>query len=354
MIFQLVWTTASEIAFEQKVPLKWHGEFILKNGWENNIKIGFLEGMNLLSKSYLKELECLGYELVDCQPLVARLSKDYPELKRYDTTNKYWYLRWNVLEQLTCDRGGAFDTVIHLDADVVLMADPNELYRDVRGKTFVLEGCPVFTAISCKEWFRAWQNELADFLANPDSYLNEALSIKEQPIKQPREYCNSLYYGPGRFHDQDMLEYLISAGKLPQERTSEVFNSRYFWMQNPINPGEWFDEQFLDTDRLISEQGNGATVGDKKVAFYHFQMNFARYSLQWMQLHKIGMEQLAPKVRGNPENNYLPLLGIIIARAIKYLNWQKDKNRQDIYDMVFKKNPHTGNLYITDIVNSCW
>lgn len=353
MIYQLVWATRDEEVFEQVVPLQWHGEYILNKGWQNNIRVGFLEGIDLLSKDYLRSLEGLGYEVIDCQPLVGKLLKEYPQLNGYDATNKYWLLRWNVLDVLAGECA-TDDTIIHLDADVVLMADPHELCKDVHGKTFVLEGCPVFTAISCKEWFEVWRDELANYLGNPESYLGEALRIREHPLREPREFCNALYYGPGRFHDQDMLEYLISAGKLPQASTSEVFASRFYWMQNPIIPGEWFEEQCPGRRRWITEDENGAIVGDKQIAFYHVQMNFARYCLQWTKLQKVGLASWVPMVRGNPERNYLPISGKILARAIKYLNWGEDKNRRAICRAVLKKNPHTNNTYITDIVNSCW
>ena len=351
MIYQLVWATKDEIQFEQTVPLLWHGEFMARQGWKNNIKIGFMEGISRLSTSYLKDLERVGYEVFDCSSPVKRLLEEYPQLNKYDTTNKYWFLRWNVLDLLARDIPSD-DTIVHLDADVVLLADPKEIYKDVKGKTFVLQGCPVLTAISEKKWFEVWRTELKTFLEAPEAYQREALKIKEEPIKDPRAYCNTLAYGPGRFHDQDMLEYLISAGKLPQAKSKEVFDSKLYWIQNPLLPGEWHKEQCEDSEKRVVVQQGKFFVGEKQIPFYHFQSDFAIFCGHWLLLDKFGLSSLS--TTGHLRTGIESFLGkIMIMKALRYLNRGQIK-KLEIQEAVFQENPRTGNLYITDITNRCW
>ena len=239
-----------------------------------------------------------------------------------------------------------------MDADVVLMADPAELYRDVTGKTFVLQGCPVLTTISNREWFSAWRTELADFLSAPDAYAQRALLLKDRPVRDPRESCNGLFYVPGRFHDQDMLEYLIAAGILPQALTTEVYDSGFYWIQNPLLPGQWHEEQAAGAPREVVERNGVAYVGHKRVAMYHFQSDFAKYCQAWHLLSRCGMGGLAsllkPAGLGRRNSRLVAAVGKLLDTT------QRRISRRAVCEAAFRTNPVTGNLYITDIVNSCW
>lgn len=353
MIYQLVWATKDESAFEQAVPLLWHGNHMSRSGWDHGIKIGFLEGIHLLSKEYLRQLERLGYEIIDCHSLVEEALEEYPELNRYDVPNKYWFLRWNVMDALT-KLNAPDSTVIHCDADVVFMSDPKKICADVHGKTFVLEGCPVLTVISTREWYRVWREELALFLRDPEAYTQNALTIKDEPVMNSREYCNVLCYQAGRFHDQDMLEYLIAAGKLPQSRTEEIFDSPFYWVQNPLFPGEWHREQCGEAKKKIIERSDGTYVGGKRMALYHFQTDFSRYCSQWLQLDRVRLGGWAEVLRLHAEKRRLSVPGQVMGKALELVMRRKNLTKRAVYEGVFRKNRRTGNLYINDIVNSCW
>lgn len=351
MIFQLVWATGDECIFEESIPLLWHGEYLARQGWTNGIKLGFLEGIELLSADYRSKLEHLGYELIDCSTHIAACLQEYPALKTYKKTHRYWFLRWNVLDALTADLEGE-NTVVHLDADVVLMADPAELYQDVMGKTFVLQGCPVMTVISDREWFSVWRTELSAFLRAPEAYAQGALFLKEHPVRDPRESCNGLFYVPGRFHDQDMLEYLIAAGRLPQARTAEVYDSKFYWMQNPLLPGEWHEEQTDGAPRKVIEMDGVARVGNKRVAMYHFQKDFSKYCQTWQLLSSCGMGRMAQVLKPAGSGRHKSRLVAAIGKLLDTM--QRRVSRRAVCEAVFRTNPATGNRYITDIVNSNW
>ena len=354
MIYEFVWTKTDEHAFERSVPLLWHGEHLQKMGWSNEIILVFLEGLNILSKNYRRKLEILGYQILDCHTIANNIiTHEYPQMKYFKQTSKYWFLRWNVLHHLIL-KAIAPQNVIHLDGDVVFMSDPHKIQQDVAGKTFVLQGCPAFTSLNREDWFRVWQKELALFLEDRRRYEFTALAEKEKPTRPSREFCNTCVYEQGRFEDQDMIQFLIAAGRLPQTRTEEIFNSSFYWMQNPLFPGEWFVEQKCGFIKKIVEKEGASFVGQKQIAFYHFQSNFTGYCHSWMLLYKMGLGWLAKTTKENVSTRHKSLHGRVIRRMARLLNHQKTFSRREIYEMVFQKNPKSGNLYITDIVNSCW
>lgn len=350
MMYQFMWTTVGGDALEQSVPVLWHGEHLRRNGWDNPITLCFLQGLELLSASYRSRLAELGYEIVDCAHQVAEIADRYPQCLQLSTTARFWFLRWNVLQALAMESGT--NTVVHLDGDVVLLADPRDLYRDVVGKTFVLQGCPALTVITDQAWFAVWQEELARCLADRNAYVANALKEKEHPQLPDREYCNVSAYGPKRFEDQDMLEYLIAAGRLPQARTSEVYDSGFYWMQNPLLPGEWHEEQAKGMLRQVAERDGIACIGEKRIAFYHFQSDFAKYCRTWQQFTRFGLGSVASllKPAGSGRRN-----SSVVAAAGQLVDLVNRRvNRRAVYEFAFQGNPATGNLNITDIVNSCW
>jgi hypothetical protein len=351
VIYQFVWTTTNDDDFEQMVPILWHGEHLQRNGWSNGIVLCFLEGIELLSKSYLRQLDVVGYTVLDCREIAASHVNGYPGIEKLSRTSQYWFLRWNILKQVTTQNSDGTNS-IHLDGDVVLMCEPRMLINEVEGKTFMLQGCPAFTAINDRAWFNVWQKEMSLFLADRTAYINKALLEKKRPHRADREFCNICAYKPGRFEDQDMLEFLIAAGKLPQASSEEVYNSNFYWIQNPLFPGEWYQEQIAGAEKRIIERKDGSFVGGKRVPFYHFQTDFAIYCRNWLYLTRLGQGWLAEKMRFNSKSRRQPLPAKFATKILDVLN--KKMCRRKVYEVVFQRNPRTGNHYITDIVNSCW
>lgn len=350
MIFQFMWTTVAGDELEQNVPVLWHGEHLRRNGWSNPITLCFMHGLELLSSGYKECLRELGYELVDCAPLVTEITARYPQCRQLSTTSRFWFLRWNVLQILASERGLA--TVVHLDGDVVLLASPSDLLRDIVGKTFMLQGCPALTVISDMTWFNVWQEEFARFLSDRKAYIAKALQEKELPVKPDREYCNICAYGQNRFEDQDMLEYLIAAGQLPQARTAEVFETDFYWIQNPLLPGEWHQEQVGAALKQAVERNGVGWVGDKRIALYHFQKSFTGYCRTWRLLNSLSLGKVAPllKPAGSARRN--SSLVSAAGQLTDMLNLRV--SRRVVYEFAFQRNRLSGNLNITDILNSCW
>jgi hypothetical protein len=352
---QFVWAHRDADTTEQSVPMLWHGQHLRRMGWSNPIVLVFLEGLDRLSSGYTKQLEKLGYEILDCRALAADMVRDiHPRLGALPTTDKYWFLRWSVLGALSKTeviRGQA----IHIDGDLVFTSAPAELEQDVAGKTFILQGNPHFGVISAPHWFDVWQTELNMFLEHRTEYIANALREKRNPAFPPREFCNVCAYGPTRFQDQDLIEYLIAAGRLPQARTRDVFNSRFYWMQNPLMPGEWFEEQRAGEDRRVVEEGSNSLIGRKPLAYYHFLTGFIKYCDVWLDSYTKGAEQSLDSAEFLGKLKRTSALRTAARYvALSLLKLRRVTKRRYMYEPCFTRNPQTGNLFVTDIVNSCW
>jgi hypothetical protein len=355
MMYEFVWALKGDEQTEELVPMLWHGKHIRRMGWSNPIVLVFMEGLGVLSSGYRKRLEELGYEILDCQALAGDIvGSAHPKLRSWPLPDKYWFLRWSVLAHLfetRAIRGQA----IHIDGDVVFASDPSELERDVAGKTFILQGNPHFAVINTLAWFDVWKKELNLFLENRAAYVANALRERNAPTLDPRAFCNVCAYGADRFHDQAMIEYLIAAGRLPQARTPEVFNSQFYWMQNPLMPGEWFDEQRLDERRLVVEEGPDSLVGGKRLAYYHFLTGFIGYCKLWLEAHRRGTESSIDARRFLGKVTRTSAVEAAVRRVARsFLRMRRVTKRRAFYEVCFRRSPHTGNLYVTDIVNSCW
>lgn len=355
MMYQFVWTHRDAQRTEESIPMVWHGQHLRRMGWSNPIVLVFLEGLPLLSKGYQQRLERLGYEILDCHGLAADIVHNvHPKLRGLPPTDKYWFLRWSVLGALL-ERNGIRCQAIQVDGDVVFTSDPIEVERDVAGKTFVLQGNPHFTVIDHPRWFDMWRKELNLFLDNKAEYIRIALREKVNPTLAPREFCNVCAYGPNRFQDQDLIEYLIAAGKLPQAPTDEVFNSRFYWVQNPLLPGEWFEEQTRGEQRSLVEEGFQSLVGRKPLAYLHFQAGFVRYANLWFANQRKGTQNSIDTVNFIGKMRQVSRIRSLIRYlAVSLLGLRRMISRRSTYEACFTRNPATGNHYVTDIVNSCW
>lgn len=295
MIYSFVWTDGNAETLERSVPLTWHARHLRRHGWANGIAVVFLEGYSLLPENYIATLSSLGYEVIDASELVMREIRKYPGIEAVGRTPMYWFLRWNVLGELR-RRYQEDPTTIHIDGDCIFVAPPIEVSRDVRNKTFMLQGCPAFVAISSDEWFGVYAEELMHLVRDRGAYVREAMTVKNSPARPSREYCNALLYNADWFQDQDLLEYLIASGKIPQDTATTVFDSEFFWIQNPLFPGEWFEEQQtqgVDGRRLVSQDEKGFFyVGTKRIPFFHHQTTFSTLGRYYLLLNDLKMEFL--------------------------------------------------------------
>ena len=271
MLNFVVWTNGDTEAFEKSMPIVWNGKFLKSRGWENGINVVFIAGFPGDNHPYILQVKQLGFNVIDASQMAKDILKNFPELDRLRSLSKYWFLRWYILEQLKIQTNQK--TIVHLDGDVALTVRPSELCSEFEGRTLVLQGCPAFAT----NWFREFDLGLREYLSNPEQMKTKMIEEKICRGDFDRALWNQLSFSESSIiHDQYLIQYLISAGRLPQDNALRAMPFKYFWIQNPIFPLEWADEQGVKS-RVFSLDGHTGDhkLGDKTLGPYHFQTDFA-------------------------------------------------------------------------------
>lgn len=341
-----------ELAAESVVPLKLHGQWMRDRGWSNPVEVVFMTGFDTLSEGYKQDLIDLGYRLTDMSVVTKAIEDEYPAVKSMQPYFRYTFLRWVLLLEMV-KRGLVNLPAITLGGDVFFTTDPIPLYEEVKSKTFVLQGCPDFVSISNVDWLEIYQSELLKYLSSPYDY-HELKQFELADKRDDRQFCNlSCYEFPLR-HDQDLIEYLIQYSVLPQETTySALFDSKYFFIQNPLFPKQWAIEQIGDAPFHLNELNGQFFVANKLLAIIHLQNNFANCALAWMGLNKIGLGFttrmiLSDYIMGKP---YFPAklsrkVGLMIMQGSKTMS------RRDIAQLLFSKSNSINSWVFLDVLNS--
>jgi hypothetical protein len=346
--------TTGETA-EQNMPLVFHGNFIKQNGWRNPITLVFMKGYRRLSNAYVSLLRACGYKIYDESAISKKLKKIYRNIAQLPDYLFYTFIRWIVLKEMI-DREKISLPLILIDGDIIFTADPNAIKEEVAGKTFLLQGNPCFTVISNYFWFDQYEEELLQYNEDMAAYNNDA--INNNNIVQPdRNYCNlSLFRFPLR-HEQDFQEYLISRGYLIQEKTENIFSkSSYYWMQNPLYPAQWAEEQQIRGKFIFNQKDNSYWVGEKRVPFIHFQTNFSEYCWHWLFAYRHNFEYFSRfmfSIRNDKKASVRSGLDIKIIKE-----YEESLYRASLYSRLtvcreaFQTNLRTGSHFILDILNS--
>jgi len=96
-------------------------------------------------------------------------------------------------------------------------------------------------------------------------------------------------------------------------------------------------------------------VGDKQLAFYHFLTGFIGYCRLWLAHHERRTEQSVVPGRPLEQPKSTSFLRVVARYvALSFLRMRRMTKRRHLYEICFTRNQRTGNLYVTDIVNSCW
>ena len=355
MLCVFAYVTKDEAGFEASVPLLTHGRIRKSRNQSNDIHVFFMLGASKLSRQYRDKLEALGYRLHDVEGDMQPVLTRFPSIASLPPYYAYNYLRW-ILPRLLLESGKLSLPFICVDGDMIFLEDYVEIEKDVAGKTFILQGCPCFVSISNPQWFEIFDRSLVEFCRNPGKFNRHASQILKAPLRYDREYCNVRAYQTPMRHEQDFAEYLIAAGVLPQERTQDVFRgSPYYWVQNPLFMGDWAAEQEISATPRVREIGHSLMVSEKRIPFVHFQNDFAWYAHCWIRLHELGASWLAGSLRTHSPEGGVKLKSRILSKMLRELDPQsRAYTRAEIYGRVFARNPKTGSMYITDIMNSCW
>lgn len=220
--------------------------------------IVMLEGMELLSAAYVDRLKAAGFTVIDHTAGFKKIVDAYPNIHRhFNRYERNCLLRWIAFAELFDRHPDKPEQFWHLDADIMLCTSLDELARDTAGKTFLLQGCPVLVTISDKGWFRIYAEQLKALDRDTAGY----------PVGS----------------DQDLLRYLVSCGRLPQDEAGVIYRSRYFFVENPLSvSAAGFDRQGERPLYFSMREDLILTAGKRRVPFLHLQNDFARYAQVWL------------------------------------------------------------------------
>lgn len=290
MFYTAAWCIKNEEEFRKAIPFELLGESMKRHGSTLPFCIVILEGIGLLSTRYIDSLTAQGFTVLDYSEEFKDIIKRFPEIdKAYSRYERNCLLRWVAFHQLFLARVAQYPQFWHLDGDVILHTSLDELARDTTGKTFMLQGCPVFLTASELRWFEQYEAELQMLNDHRIAYSETAARDKERCRSNDLSLANqSLFSNPLR-SDQDLLEYLVSAKKITQTDAAVIYDSRYYFIQNPLSIDVWHAIQSKKENDFIGNDSDGVLIGDKQVPFMHYQNTFSVYAGVFLLLKDLSL-----------------------------------------------------------------
>ena len=90
-----------------------------------------------------------------------RICKLFPNIVNYYSFYEAnCFIRWLVFREIISKENLNFKQIWHLDSDIILHTSLDNIAKDTKGKTFMLQGSPCFMSISDKSWFDTFEKEL--------------------------------------------------------------------------------------------------------------------------------------------------------------------------------------------------
>src|SRR5262245_12443581 len=268
----------TDALFEQHIPLLFFGNRSKYQGSKSTLTVLFLDGYERLSGRYISYLRSRGLQIHNVSTSVRRLTDTFSNLKQFGTYEILCFLRWPIIAEYVRNEN-ITEQVIHIDADVVFNATTEEVIEDVRGLTFVLQGCPAFISISHYDWFDSYYEELSKLAENIVGYSSEAWHERSGWEKSWRDKWAGSRDRQIISSDQDLMSHLIHTGKIIQDNPLDfVKHFRLFYMENPLYLHSYAFLQLSKSSNLtFSTDGHVCYIEGKKIAVWHFQSDFLRY-----------------------------------------------------------------------------
>ncbi len=277
MFYTAAWCFTNEIDFKNAIPFEPLGVSINHFGSSIQFTIVFLEGIDLISDLYLKSLKDLGFNVLDYTQEFTSIISRYPAIQQfYSPYERNCFLRWVAFSEIA--KVSNQTQFWHLDSDLVLHTSLDLLAEDTRGKTFMLQGCPVFVSVSTNLWFRQYIEELDKLNSDIVSYSIEANREKELCKAKDVDLANDSLYRNPIGSDQDFLEYLISSGKIYQDQASIIYSSSFYFMQNPLSLKKHHKYQHSCSLNFGECVDGRISIGNKYVPFIHYQNTFTEFA----------------------------------------------------------------------------
>ncbi len=287
MFYTFVWTNP-DYSLDNQVPLKLLSDSVCQTGTKNRqLNIVFLEGMQYVKDEYIESLENPNVKVIDYESRFKEIKLAYSKIfAHYSVFESYCFLRWICMAELVAETG--LEQMWHIDSDVILHVSLDAIAADTKGKAFMLEGCPVLTSITHHSWFTIYKKNLQELIEDPVLYSERAYQHRNTYRKLDKLLCNQSNYRNPLGSDQDLLQYLIGSGTLPQENAETIFSDGYYYIQNPLQLNDWCSFQgSVHSGSFHSCNGVVIVNEERQMAFTHFQGNFSTYCNVFYFLHRL-------------------------------------------------------------------
>ena len=233
-IFAWVGPNQNDDAFEANVPLLFLGRRLRRQKSSQTFNLIFLDGYERLSADFLFNLKASGFNVINYSAECRRLMEIFPKLERFGRYEMLCFLRWPALVSYLKTEN-VREQVFHIDGDVIFNAQPKEIVDDVRGLTFVLQGCPGFVSITNYDWFEYYLEELRNFHRDIEGYSSAAWNQRVGWEQSHNEKWAGFRNRPVISSDQDLISHLIHSGRIIQDSPLDfVQRLRLFYMENPL------------------------------------------------------------------------------------------------------------------------
>ncbi len=320
----------NEQDLEANVPFLWTAQYAQARGLAQDRTLFVLKGYARLSPEYLQALEQRGIHALDVQDEHQRNLARLQPPSRYNSYRINNFSRWLILKEFI-RRERIRDTVVHVDGDVVFNVPPRCVYDDVRGKTFVLQGCPALTVLSDWSWFDQYESQLQRFFADPERFEAEARKQRPADVSHATHDRWAGAWERQFRGDQDFISYLIHSGQLVQDAAATFARGlEFFYAQNPLYAHDYIEQQLGPKKVAVTRREGKIYFGDKPIAFWHFQNAFTSYiRLAWffqrfrLPFRCVNPREAAPRFKRLltwVNRNVLPNRRAVY-RAIQELDW---------------------------------
>ena len=353
--YTFVWCTVDEEDFRSKTPLELMGESRQKFGSTLGIQLIILEGFEKFSKSYLARLSHLGFEIHDYSSRFNDIIDRFPNLNtHYSRYERNCFLRWIVFSEIIY-KEDVKDQVWHLDSDLIFYTSLDEITEDTKGKTFVLQGCPAFVSIANKRWFEIYSNELEKLEQDISGYSRVAANEKVILKENDKKLGNASMYRNPLGSDQDMLEYLVGSGKIPQAEYAGTLTSRFCFLENPLSIRRLLPTNGLKNKNKFTDNQNGLLFYEKKpLPFVHYQGTFCFFAniylclVQW-QLHNVKLWRKLLLFAAIDTKFKISLSAKIIWKIAK---WRRMRfSKETVIRLLTSRNGTKSSFPITELLN---
>jgi hypothetical protein len=279
MFYTAAWCVNSENDFKKALPLELLGESMQRFPSGSGITLVMLEGLDLLSPSYIRSLESSGFSVLDYTKPFQKIIQSYPSVsKNYSRYERNCFLRWIAFMQICQMPAQTGKQFWHLDSDIILYTSLDQLADDSRGKTFMLQGCPVFLTVSDYKWFIQYEQHLKKLEQDVSGYSGEAFLQKDTCLNNDFSLFNQSLYRNPIGSDQDLLEYLVSSKQILQDPRDTILNTDFYYIQNVLSLKHWHRLQAPEQAVFEMKKNGQIGIDSKLVPFIHYQNTFTRFA----------------------------------------------------------------------------